>query len=146
HLHVGKGYYVRSFARDLARALGTLGHLTALRRTRSGAFTLTAALDGALADPAAREPDARAALDEAVRCARRGLVRAVPQLPALDLEEAQEITVRHGKPLAHASIASVSEGSPCTLVREGRLVAIARREGDVLRVVRGFARDQDVTS
>ena len=36
---VAKGYFVRSLARDLAEALGTFGHLTALRRTRSGAFT-----------------------------------------------------------------------------------------------------------
>ena len=32
-LDCGKGFYVRSFARDLAQALGTLGHLNALRRT-----------------------------------------------------------------------------------------------------------------
>jgi tRNA pseudouridine55 synthase len=37
---VSKGYFVRSLARDLARALQTVGHLTALRRTRSGAFHL----------------------------------------------------------------------------------------------------------
>jgi len=34
----GKGLYVRSLARDLARALGTAGHVAALRRTRVGAF------------------------------------------------------------------------------------------------------------
>mgnify|MGYP003344064858 CR=1 FL=1 len=32
----GKGTYMRSLARDLARALGTHGHITQLRRTRSG--------------------------------------------------------------------------------------------------------------
>ena len=35
----GKGTYVRSWVRDLALALGTLGHVSALRRTRIGAFT-----------------------------------------------------------------------------------------------------------
>ena len=39
-VHVTKGYFVRSLARDLAASLGTVGHLTALRRTRSGAFTI----------------------------------------------------------------------------------------------------------
>ena len=34
----GKGTYVRSLARDLAKALGTVGHVTALRRTRAGPF------------------------------------------------------------------------------------------------------------
>jgi tRNA pseudouridine55 synthase len=34
----GKGTYVRAIARDLGRALGCLGHVTALRRTRVGPF------------------------------------------------------------------------------------------------------------
>lgn len=36
----GSGTYVRALARDLGQALGTLGHLTALRRTRVGDFTI----------------------------------------------------------------------------------------------------------
>jgi len=39
-VHVGKGFYVRSLARDLAHALGTVGHLSALRRTASGPFVV----------------------------------------------------------------------------------------------------------
>ena len=35
---VSKGYYVRSLGRDLAESLGTVGHLGALRRTKSGPF------------------------------------------------------------------------------------------------------------
>jgi len=35
----GKGAYVRSWVRDLARALGTVGHVSELRRTAVGAFT-----------------------------------------------------------------------------------------------------------
>src|SRR5690348_712167 len=34
----GKGTYVRSLARDLGRALGALGHVSALRRDRVGPF------------------------------------------------------------------------------------------------------------
>jgi tRNA pseudouridine55 synthase len=34
----GKGTYVRAIARDLGRALGCLGHVAALRRTRVGPF------------------------------------------------------------------------------------------------------------
>ena len=37
---VSKGTYIRSLARDIARALGTVGHVTMLRRTRAGPFTL----------------------------------------------------------------------------------------------------------
>ena len=43
-LRVSKGYYVRSLARDLAAALGTVAHLTALRRTRSGCFAIEEAV------------------------------------------------------------------------------------------------------
>ena len=40
----GGGTYVRSLARDLARAAGSTGHLTALRRERAGVFTLARAI------------------------------------------------------------------------------------------------------
>jgi len=39
-LCVSKGFYVRSFARDLGRQLGTAAHLGALRRTASGCITI----------------------------------------------------------------------------------------------------------
>ncbi|PJB36254.1 MAG: tRNA pseudouridine(55) synthase TruB [Deltaproteobacteria bacterium CG_4_9_14_3_um_filter_63_12] len=39
----GKGTYIRSIARDLGRALGTFGHLSALRRTQVGPFDLSLA-------------------------------------------------------------------------------------------------------
>ena len=36
--HVSKGTYIRSLARDIAQALGTLGHVTYLRRIKAGPF------------------------------------------------------------------------------------------------------------
>ena len=36
--HVSKGTYIRSLARDIAHALGTVGHVTYLRRTKAGPF------------------------------------------------------------------------------------------------------------
>ncbi|MEH6663127.1 MAG: tRNA pseudouridine(55) synthase TruB, partial [Parasphingorhabdus sp.] len=41
---VSKGTYIRSLARDIARALGTVGHVTMLRRTKAGPFTLKQAI------------------------------------------------------------------------------------------------------
>lgn len=41
---VSKGTYIRSLARDIAMALGTVGHVAMLRRTRSGPFTLAEAI------------------------------------------------------------------------------------------------------
>lgn len=40
----GKGTYVRSLGRDMALSLGTYGHITKLRRTRVGPFTLERAI------------------------------------------------------------------------------------------------------
>jgi tRNA pseudouridine55 synthase len=54
----GKGTYVRAIARDLGRALGCLGHIAALRRTRVGPFTEAdaVAVDDIAAAPAALRP------------------------------------------------------------------------------------------
>jgi tRNA pseudouridine55 synthase len=43
-LRCSKGTYVRSLARDIALALGTVGHVSALRRTKAGPFTLAGAI------------------------------------------------------------------------------------------------------
>jgi tRNA pseudouridine55 synthase len=42
--HVSKGTYIRSLARDIARALGSVAHVTMLRRIRAGPFTLESAI------------------------------------------------------------------------------------------------------
>jgi tRNA pseudouridine55 synthase len=54
----GKGTYVRAIARDLGRALGCLGHIAALRRTRVGPFAEEDAVvvDDLMTDPAALRP------------------------------------------------------------------------------------------
>jgi tRNA pseudouridine55 synthase len=49
------GTYIRAIARDLGRTLGTGGHLTALRRTAVGGFTLAEA--ATLAELEQRAPD-----------------------------------------------------------------------------------------
>lgn len=42
-IECGKGFYVRSLARDLGKALGSLAHLAGLRRTRIGHFSVESA-------------------------------------------------------------------------------------------------------
>jgi len=56
---------VRAIARDLGRAIGCLGHISALRRTRVGPFTEEDAItvDDVATEPAALRP-VEAALDE----------------------------------------------------------------------------------
>jgi tRNA pseudouridine55 synthase len=127
----GKGYYVRSLARDLAGALGTAGHLTALRRTRSGCFTLDEAVPEGLEDLAARvEPLARAA------------ARA---LPVAHLSPAGAVDARHGRPVAADAMtpdgdSTLVSGAACAWLDEaGVLVAVGRIEEDGRgRVIRGF--------
>jgi tRNA pseudouridine55 synthase len=60
------GTYVRALARDLGTALGVGGHLTALRRTRVGSFTLAHALT---LEQLAEQPQASLDMDAAVRAA-----------------------------------------------------------------------------
>jgi tRNA pseudouridine55 synthase len=60
------GTYVRALARDLGAALGVGGHLTALRRTRVGTFTLDLART---LDELTGEPGLCAGLDEVVATA-----------------------------------------------------------------------------
>ncbi len=65
------GTYIRALARDLGAALGVGGHLTALRRTRVGPFTLDHARTlGELAEAAeAEQPLLSLAMDDAVKTA-----------------------------------------------------------------------------
>ncbi len=53
----GKGTYVRALARDLGRALGTCGHVAALRRTAVGPFAATHAVGIGELERLSRESD-----------------------------------------------------------------------------------------
>ena len=127
-LEVAKGYYVRSLGRDLAEHLGTVGHLTDLRRTRSGTFSLSDALD------LESDPDTlRAHLIPLARAAARAL-------PVLSLNDTDVGEARFGRPLRPESLVSCGDGPHAWLGPDGVLVAIgARGEDGRGRVLRGFA-------
>lgn len=85
-----KGTYVRVLAEDIAKALGTLGHLTALRRIQTGDFEIANAIT--LAD--------FAALDIAARLDKLLAVDAcVRSLPSLLLDDSQSKRIRQGQRL-----------------------------------------------
>lgn len=44
-VHCSKGTYIRTLAQDMGRALDCFGHLTALRRTQVGPFTLDSSIE-----------------------------------------------------------------------------------------------------
>lgn len=131
-LHCGKGFYVRSLARDLARALGTVGHVKALRRTASGSFSIEGALHKEELD---RDTIARRLIP---------LREACGALPRVDLSEAGAADARHGRPIAAEAIvggawrAAFSEETLALFAPDGDPVALGRRAGDGIRVVRGF--------
>ena len=123
---VSKGTYIRSLARDLALALGTVGHVTMLRRTRAGPFTLEQAISLDFLTKAAKARQ----FDGAVL----PLIAALDDIPALPVTPGQAQLLRHGQTLA---------GFPATpglqlATDDDRPVALVEAAADGLRVVRGF--------
>lgn len=97
------GTYVRALARDLGKALGCGAHLTALRRTRVGVFSLEDARP--LSD---LEAEAGRALDEE---ARGGAEAALPDAEAA--VPGHETAVPEGGARAPRPSAARAEPSPC---------------------------------
>ncbi|WP_022681216.1 tRNA pseudouridine(55) synthase TruB [Sphingobium bisphenolivorans] len=123
--HVSKGTYIRSLARDIALALGTVGHVTMLRRVKAGPFTLESAIS-------------LDKLDEAARGGGFGslmlpLTAGLDDIPALAVSPDDALALRQGKVLV---------GKPHTglmLAMEGDTpVALVEASGPEIRVVRGF--------
>ncbi|MFN3592883.1 MAG: tRNA pseudouridine(55) synthase TruB, partial [Thermaurantiacus sp.] len=87
-----KGTYVRSLARDLAEALGTVGHVSALRRTVAGPFGIEQArsLDKWLEVVHGR------ALEQALLPLTAGL----DDIPVLSVDTQQALALRQGRRLA----------------------------------------------
>jgi tRNA pseudouridine55 synthase len=113
------GTYVRALARDLGAGLGVGGHLTALRRTRVGPFTLAQArtLAELEADPGLSLP-----LDEAVAVA----------FPRRDADPAEAADVAHGRPLPAAGV----DGIQGVFDPDGHVLALVRdRDGHARPVV-----------
>jgi tRNA pseudouridine55 synthase len=120
------GTYIRAIARDLGAALGTGGHLTALRRTRVGPYGIARARTLAqLADNYEFTPLAEAA------AAAFGCVH-------LNAEEAR--LVSHGGRLpAAAGESEVASPAPVAAFDpDGNLTALLVREGDEMRPLAVF--------
>lgn len=113
------GTYIRALARDLGTALAVGGHLTALRRTRVGLFTL----DEAVSSDSITKSAVVAAADAASRL-----------FPVWELTEDEERDVRFGKRLK----TMVADAPLVAAVRDGVLVAIVRITAGVSHVETGF--------
>ncbi|NUR08577.1 MAG: tRNA pseudouridine(55) synthase TruB [Nocardioidaceae bacterium] len=120
-LRCSSGTYVRAIARDLGRALGTGGHLTALRRTAVGPFTLD---DAHPLDDLAGSFDVLPLADVARRC-----------FPTYELSAEQAVDVGFGRRLA-ADLGA--EGPVALLDADGRFLALYEQRGDLAAAVAVF--------
>ncbi|WP_230291570.1 tRNA pseudouridine(55) synthase TruB [Croceicoccus sp. Ery5] len=123
---VSKGTYIRSLARDIARALGTCGHVTYLRRTRAGPFGLSSAISL----DKLNEFGKGAPLAEILLPLEAGL----DDIPALDLLPDQAEAVRQGRQLTGLEHLDGTIWAKCG----GKPVALMEVSGGVARVLRGF--------
>jgi tRNA pseudouridine55 synthase len=123
HVHCSKGTYVRALARDLGAALGVGGHLTALRRTRVGPFTLGAA----------RTLDELASLDDPVTLPLAEALRAA--MPVREVTDDEARSLSFGKALEPAGIG----GTYAALAPDGSAIALLREADDSARPVLVFA-------
>jgi tRNA pseudouridine55 synthase len=122
---VSKGTYIRSLARDIAHALGTVGHVVMLRRTKAGPFGLENAITVDKLEEAAKA----ARLQELLLPLTAGLV----DVPVLALAPDQAIALRQGRTLFGTA---ASPGLNLAMLGD---VPIALVEGGAeTTVVRGF--------
>jgi tRNA pseudouridine55 synthase len=87
----GKGTYVRSWVRDIALALGTLGYVSQLRRTRIGAFLEKDAVGLETLTPFMHSPAAFAYL--------KPISTALDGIPALAVTGSDTVRIRSGNPI-----------------------------------------------
>ena len=124
--HVSKGTYIRSLARDIALALGTVGHVTHLRRMRAGPFDLTHAIS---LDKLVELGKARN-LEDILLPLRAGL----DDIPALSLSPDQAGLLRQGRVLVGIDAA---DGATFATLHDVP-VALVEVSGGEVRVLRGF--------
>ena len=130
----GKGAYMRSLGRDLAKTLGTVGHLTSLRRLSVGRFTVAQAISVDMLEHLGHIP----ALSEHLL----PIETALDDIPALALSEAEALRLRQGQCVPspclpdQATIDQLGNGSIVSVSSSGKLVALAEFDAGMLRPVR----------
>ncbi len=124
--HVSKGTYIRSLARDIANALGTVGHVSMLRRVKAGPFTLEGAISLDILD----EHATTRSLGDLVLPLRT----ALDDIPALALEAGQALALRQGRVLSGVA---ASNGLHLALLADVPVALVDVLDGTVT-VERGF--------
>ena len=124
---VSKGTYIRSLARDIAYALGTVGHVSMLRRTRAGPFSLQSAISldklNAFGQGASQE--------DIILPIEAGLV----DIPALNLSPEQARAVQQGRVLTGTAM---KDGLHWARGADLRPLALMENIDGIWKTVRGF--------
>jgi tRNA pseudouridine55 synthase len=123
HVACSTGTYIRALARDLGAALGVGGHLTMLRRTRVGGFTLGDAMT-------LERLESEFALIPISRAARASF-------PSRDLDEPTAEAVRHGRKLDGFELGV--PGPVALFAPDDTFLALYEQRGDTARPVAVFA-------
>lgn len=143
----GKGMYVRSLARDIAKELGSVGHVSYLRRLQVGGFDEQNAV----------------LLEEIEKCLQNGQTPSISNelffllpldvslddIPAIRVDQAQETRLRHGGEIfvSRASVEDAGHAFGSSIggsagmyraYRSNTLVALVERQGRRLKPVRVF--------
>jgi len=130
----GPGAYMRALARDLAVALGTVGHIVALRRTRVGPFEEP---DSISLDELRGLGDIPAVLEHLLP-----VETALDDIPALALTDGEASRLRNGQAVSLLRkadlerIAGLCEGDTVLVTGQGRPIALTRYAAGEVRPVR----------
>lgn len=127
------GTYIRALARDLGKALGTGGHLTALRRTRVGAVRLQDAAD--LAELTARREASEGPLEDLPLLPLEEAARRI--FGARELSAAEASDISYGRRIAPSGDGTVVKRSAHASADDQGAIQHASVEG----IVAGFAPD-----
>lgn len=129
----GRGAYVRAVVRDLGEKLGCHAHVSALRRTRVGAFDEAAAIS--------LETLERLAGDDALPQALLSVAVALDGVPSLTLTEPQAARLRAGQTIRivpQLVVGEVSDDATVRAMAAGQVVALAKLDGAELSPLRVF--------
>ncbi|MEM9422633.1 MAG: tRNA pseudouridine(55) synthase TruB, partial [Pseudomonadota bacterium] len=143
----GKGTYVRALVRDIEKTLGTVGYVSALRRTAVGPFTEDDAVT--LEEVTGQATDERLDPDDRTPTLYEehllGLERAFGEYPQVAIERPAAVRISMGNDaiLPPPQVTPLRQGcaddiEPILAVEGGRPVAICRLEGLKLRPVKVF--------
>jgi tRNA pseudouridine55 synthase len=130
----GKGVYMRALARDIAAALGTCGHVSALRRLRAGPFSEAEAIT--------LDKLSGIGHSHSLEHVLLPIGQALAGIPALILTEVEAKRLQHGQAVAVLPVASrsslkhVDGNAVFCATAKGKPVALAEIRGGELRPVR----------